>query len=117
MSVMLRILLIVCSIITTMSVIHKIRKAKLRIDDAVFWVCFSIGTIVIAVYPTIIYILSQITGTQSPANLLYLIVIFILIIKIFSMSLHISSIEEKLHSLTAEIALDRYEHEASAKDK
>ena len=41
MSVMLRILLIVFSVITSIVVIHKIRKAKLRIDDAVFWVCFS----------------------------------------------------------------------------
>ena len=48
MSVMLRILLIVFSVITSIVVIHKIRKSKLRIDDAVFWFCFSLALIVMA---------------------------------------------------------------------
>ena len=94
MSVMLRILLIVFSVITSIVVIHKIRKAKLRIDDAVFWVCFS---------------LAELTKTQSPANLLYLSIIFILIVKIFLMSLHISNIEEKLAALACDIAISKHD--------
>ena len=104
MSVMLRILLIVFSVITSIVVIHKIRKAKLRIDDAVFWVCFSM-----AVFPSIVYRLAELTKTQSPANLLYLSIIFILIVKIFLMSLHISNIEEKLAALACDIAISKHD--------
>lgn len=109
MSVMLRILLIVFSVITSIVVIHKIRKAKLRIDDAVFWVCFSLALIVMAVFPSIVYRLAELTKTQSPVNLLYLSIIFILIVKIFLMSLHISNIEEKLATLACDIAISKHD--------
>ena len=109
MSVMLRILLIVFSVITSIVVIHKIRKSKLRIDDAVFWFCFSLALIVMAVVPGIVYRLAELTGTQSPANLLYLSIIFILIVKIFLMSLHISNIEEKLAALACDIAISKHD--------
>ena len=36
MSIILRILLILASLLASISVIRKIRKAKLQIDDAVF---------------------------------------------------------------------------------
>ena len=105
MTFILRILLITGSVLAAVSVLRRVRRAKLQIEDAVFWVCFSLALIIIAVFPNIIYFLSEISGTQSPANVLYLIIIAVLIIKIFSMSLQISLLNSKLTKLVQNEAL------------
>lgn len=105
MTLMLRIILLLGSLIAGGSVIHRIRKSRLQIDDAVFWICFCSALIVIAVFPGIIYILAIISGTQSPANLLYLIIIAVLIMKIFSMSLQISALNGKINKVVQDMAL------------
>ncbi len=110
MSDMLRIILIVASLATFISLINRIRRSKLRIDDAIFWVFFSIMLVTVAVFPRIVYILSDIIGMQSPANMVYLIIIFLLIMKIFAMSLHMSIMEEKLYKLVQDMALKEHRH-------
>lgn len=111
MSMILKVLLIVFSILTGFTVMHRIRKAKMQIDDAVFWVVFSLGLIVLAVFPNLVYILTDITGMQSPANLLFLVIIFVLIVKIFSMSVKISILESKLSKLVQNEALKEHEED------
>lgn len=101
----LKILLIVFSILTSLTVIHRIRKARMQIDDAVFWVLFSLVLIVLALFPGLVYRMTDITGMQSPANLLFLVIIFVLIVKIFSMSIKISVLESKIAKLVQNEAL------------
>ena len=105
MNLVLRLLLIIGSFTAAVSVIQRIRRAKLQIDEAVFWVCFFLALIIIALFPDIIYFLSSLSGTQSPANMLYLIIIAVLIIKIFSISLQISVLNSKITRLIQDEAL------------
>ena len=51
MTLTLRILLILSSVLASCTVIRRIRKSKMQIDDAVFWVLFSLVLIVLAVFP------------------------------------------------------------------
>ncbi|MDO4787551.1 MAG: DUF2304 domain-containing protein [Johnsonella sp.] len=105
MTLMLRAVLLIGSVMAGVSVIHRIRKSRLQIEDALFWVCFSGALILIAVFPGLIYRLAIFSGTKSPANLLYLIIIAVLILKIFSMSLQISALNGKISKLVQDIAL------------
>lgn len=105
MTLMLRAVLLIGSVMAGASVIHRIRKSRLQIEDALFWVCFSGALVLIAVFPGLIYRLSILSGTKSPANLLYLIIIGVLILKIFSMSLQISALNGKIVKLVQDIAL------------
>ncbi len=109
MSVELRVMLIAASLISLAYVIRKIRKSKMRIDDAVFWIIFSAVLIVLSIFPVIVYKLSELVGTKSPANLIYLIIIAIMLIKIFTMSIRMSALETKLIELTQKVALDEYD--------
>jgi len=79
----------------------------MQIQNAVFWVLLSLLLIILALFPAIIYFFTSLFGMQSPANLLFLIIIFLLLTKEFSMSMHISGLEEKLKDLTQNIALER----------
>lgn len=109
MTIIVRSLLIAFSILTCISVIRRIRKSRMQIDDAVFWVIFSGMLIMLAIFPQIMYILSHITGIQSPANLIFLMIIFVLILKSFSMSVKISILESKIIKLVQEMALKEKE--------
>ena len=55
----------------------------------------------------LLYYLSNIIGFQSPVNMVYLAIILRLIIKVFFTTIQISQLENKIDSLTQQIAIDR----------
>ena len=85
MSIYIRILLIIgaCSLLLFM--LKKIRQSKLKIEYVVFWFCFS-SILVLMVF---------------------LIIIFILIVKLFFNTIQMSALENKVDSLAQQIAIDR----------
>lgn len=106
MTVMLRICLIVASILTMFGIMHKIRRSKVRIEDSIYWVLFSIILIIFSVFPQVAYWLSDLVGTYSPSNFIFTLVIFLLLVKIFSMTVRMSQLETRLQELVQKIALD-----------
>ncbi len=105
MSIVLRILLILFSFITMISMIKKIRSSKVQIEYSIFWILFSVGIIVIAVFPQIVTELAELIGVQSPVNMIFLIIIFILIVRLFQLTVQISQLEYKLKELVQKIAI------------
>ena len=108
MSIALRVLLIIVSVMNTLNILRRIRKSKLQIDYSIFWLVFSIILIVIAVFPQIVIKLAQIIGFQSPANMVFLLVIFALMFKSFQSTLEISQLQYKIEELTQKIALEEH---------
>lgn len=106
MTGMLRICLIAASVLTMLVIMHKIRRSKVRIDDSIYWVLFSMVLIVFSVFPQVAYWMSDLVGTYSPSNFIFTLVIFLLLVKIFSMTIRISQLETKLQELVQKIALD-----------
>lgn len=117
MSVMLRISLIAASVLTTAAILHKIRSSKVQIEDAIFWVLFSGVLIVFSVFPRVAYLLSDLVGTQAPSNFIFMLVIFLLLVKIFSMSVRISQLEAKLRELVQVIAIEQLKNETEAQQE
>lgn len=106
MSISLRAVLIVVSVVTTWRIVRKVRASKLRIEDSMFWIGFSSLLIVFSVFPQVAYRLSWLVGTQTPVNFIYLLVIFLLILRLFSMTLKMSQMETKIWELVQRIAID-----------
>ena len=88
-----------------------IRKAKVRIEDAVFWICFSAVLVLISILPQLIDWGARITGIQSAQNFLFLVVLFILIVKLFRMTLRLSQVDSRLQHLVQTIAIEEREKE------
>lgn len=105
MSIYLRILLIIISFLTSYYVMKKIRKFQLQIEDSLFWIIVSICLILLSLFPSIAINISSFIGIESPANFIFLVVIFILLIKVFMMSIKMSQNEHKIKILTQEIAI------------
>ena len=105
MSIILRFLLLTVASITAIWILYKIRKTKVKMEDAIFWICFAVVLFILGICPQIVYWLTAVFGMQSPANLVFLVIIFLLMEKIFTLSILVSQLEEKVTVLSAEIAL------------
>lgn len=84
---------------------YKIRIAKLRIEHGITWVLVSVGLVIIAIWPEIIYAIGSVFGIISPVNLVYLVIIAFLLLAVFHNSIRISMLESRVMQLTQEIAL------------
>ena len=105
MPVVLRIVLIVSSILMLIYMLKKVKKSKVQIEHTIFWIIFGVFLILISLIPQIVYLFAHLLGIQSPANLVLVFIIFILLIKQFLMTIEMSQIEIKIRELVEEIAL------------
>ena len=83
MSVSLRIILVIASILVVFYVLRRIRKAKLKIEYSLFWIVFSFLLLIISIFPKIANFFAKICGIQSPVNFVFLFIIFILMLHSF----------------------------------
>ena len=107
MSIALRLLLLVGAVWMASYILRKIRKAQMQIDDALFWIVTAFLFVVLGVFPGIATIAADLIGVQSPANLVFLFMIFLLMIKTFSLTRKISALEYKLKHLVQAYAIDK----------
>ncbi len=77
----------------------------MQIGYAVSWTLFSVLLVVMSLFPELFTGLSGLLGFQSPANMIYLAIIFVLLLKQFSMTMKFSRIDEQITGLTQTIAL------------
>lgn len=116
MSVVLRVILLVAAVLAAFWILFKIRKHKLKMEDAIYWVVFAIILLLIGLFPQIAYWLTGVMGVMSTANLVFLIIIFLLLVKIFMLSLKLSVLEDKIEVLTAEVALRSHDARKDSKE-
>lgn len=105
MSVALKVLLIVISVLTLWYIQRKIKKSQMRIEDALFWFAVAVCLVIMSVFPQLIYKCSELLGFQAPVNFVFLVIVFLLLIKLFLLSIKVSQLESRLTSLAEEIAL------------
>lgn len=105
MSLTLRIALIIGSFLSVAIVARRVRKADIQIGDSIFWVLSALTLLILAIFPQIAYTFSSLLGFISPSNLVFLTVIFLLLVKLFSLSCNVSKLSHKVNQLTQEQAL------------
>jgi len=108
MSLTLRILLIVAAVITAAWILWKIRKHKVKMEHAIFWIVFALVLVVIGIVPQLASWLGHLLGVMSTANLVFLVMIFLLIAKVFTLSITVSQLQDKIEVLSGEVALEKH---------
>lgn len=116
MTPVFRILLIVVSLFTTYYILKRIRQSKLQIEYAIFWILFSGVLIVFSLFPWLVSMFTRMIGMQLPVNFIFLLFIFVLMVKLFFMTIELSSLENKVKDLTQELALEEKEHRDEQKE-
>ena len=99
MTTTLRIALILVSLGTFAMIMRKIRQSRMQIESAIFWIVLALVLVVYSVFPKV---------ADACAGLLG---IFVLILKVFFMSIHISQLESKIKELVQVMALEEKKYE------
>lgn len=111
MSTMMRILLIAGSLLTAVYVLRRVRKSRLRTEDSVFWLSFSLILVLMGLLPGVVTRVASWMGVLSAANLVFLIVIFFLIIKIFLMDQRMAALQRQVTETAQAVAIQEKENE------
>lgn len=111
MTITLRIILIISSIIAFLLCITKIKQAKLKVNNAVIWMIGSMLLILMSIFSQAVEWLSEKLGFMAPVNFVFLVMIAFLLIQTFINNLMISSLNEKIKDLNHYIALKEHEEE------
>ena len=109
MTLPLRITLFAASLLTFGYMTVKIRDSKMRLEDSLFWFCFSALLLLASIFPQVFFWLSNLVGTMSPSNFVFLFFIFILLIVCFRLSVRLSQLDTKLRELTQQLAIEKLE--------
>ncbi len=109
MTVPFRVLLAVGAFLIFFAMMRKIRKSEVKISDSLFWFLFVATLIVLAIFPEVAFFFSGLLGVESPANLVFLYVIAVLLVREFVSTTEISQLRSKVTALVQESALDEVE--------
>lgn len=107
MSIYIRVLLIIGAVLMLAFMLKKIRQSKLKIEYIIFWLVFSTLLVFMGIFPQVVSWISRVLGFQAPINLVFLLIFFVLIIKLFFNTLQISALENKVDSLAQQIAIEQ----------
>ena len=104
----LRIFLFVIAILIFEFIVRKIRKSKLKIEYALFWIISSFMLLIISIFPQIAFFFTEICGIKSPSNFIFLISFIILFVHNFVLTIKLSKLDDMINSLTEELAVREY---------
>lgn len=98
--------LIAACVVTVVFVFRKIKKSQFKIGDTLYWLFFSIFLLLMSVFPKVVYWVSDLIGFESPSNFIFVVIIFLLLVKIFLLDARVAKVENKLEKLAQKYALD-----------
>lgn len=105
MSIVLRAGLLIASLLTASWILRKIYKCKVKLEDAIFWFCMAVFLAIFGIFPDVAYVLADLIGIQAPVNFIFLFMLALIIEKLFTLSIKLSQLEDKITVLSAELAL------------
>lgn len=117
MTLALRVILIVVSLLTLVFIAKKIRNSKVKLEDSIFWICFAALIFLLSLFPQVFYAISTAVGTYAPVNFVFLFFIFVLLVQSFNLSMRVSQADTKIKELTQQLAIEKFERYQNDKDK
>lgn len=109
MTTLLRVELIVLSIISITIVIHAVNKGILQLKYSLIWLLISLGFIITACFPKIIFMITALVGIETPSNLIFFLAITALLGICFSLSIIVSKQDAKIKRLIQLLSIDHNE--------
>ncbi len=109
MNIQLRVMLFLGALFTLIYFMRQIQKNRLQIDYAIFWSLFSGSLLFMGLFPDVIFTAARILGFDSPANFVYLVIIFVLLFKLFTNTLKISKMNRQITEMAQHMGLEEKE--------
>lgn len=106
MSIPVRLVLLIGAVFMLLYVARGIKKTKFKAQETFYWLLLSVVFVLLSIFPGVVEWFSVKLGVATPVNLIFLVVIFLLIVKIFTMDRKLAKTEHQLTEMTQKIAID-----------
>lgn len=109
MTITLRVILLILSVVAFLLCIKKIKQSKLKVMNSVIWMIGSILLILMSIFSNAVEYISNKLGFIAPVNFVFLVIIAFLLVQNFIDNIRISTLNEKIKDLDHYVALENYE--------
>ncbi len=103
--------LIVLNIGLLFLLLESIRKYKLELKYTLMWLILNSASLVVAIFPKILFFISDNIYIETPVNALYLLSFVVVFIILYSNTVIISQLSNQTRKLTQEVGLLKNELE------
>lgn len=107
MSIKLQILIIVVILLAMLYIINHVRKKSIDFRYALLWLFVCLGVLILTIFPKLLALLAKILGIASPVNMLFFLGFCFSIVIIFTLSIALSNLTDKVKKMAQEIAIIR----------
>lgn len=107
MALRLQIIILTCMLTASVYIVNLIRKKRMDFRYGLGWLCIIFCISVLAIRPVLLENLAGLLGIASPMNMLFFFGFCFSVIVIFSLSMTISHLTDKVKKLSQEIAIIR----------
>ena len=108
MSIELRIILLISAVVAVLYIIRKLRQSQLQLMEALYWIIVAFILLLLGVFPMAASVVAKWVGVDSPVNLVYLVMIFIVLLRCFLLSIRVSQMEDTIKDLIEQLAIRKY---------
>lgn len=105
MNIRIQILIVVITLLAMFYVINKIRNKGIELKYSLVWLALGKGIIIFTCFPKLTTWLAHVLGISQPMNMLFFAGFCFMLPIIFSLSVSVSRLSNKVKRLTQEMAL------------
>ena len=102
----LLIALIIGCVTTAIFVFVKIKKSQFKIGDTLYWLLFCLFLLLMTIFPKAVYWISDVIGFEASSNFIFVVIIFLLLVKMFLLDARVAKVEDKQIKIAQKYALD-----------
>lgn len=107
MTTRLQIIVITGMVLCVLGILNMMRKKKIDYKYAFGWLIIVICILIVSIWPDLLVRLSNLLGIATPSNMLFFLGYVLSVWIIFSLSITISNLQNKVKKLTQEMAIIR----------
>ena len=105
MNIRIQILIVVITLLAMFYVINKIRNKGIELKYSLVWLALGTGIIIFTCFPKLTTWLAHVLGISQPMNMLFFAGFCFMLPIMFSLSVSVSRLSNKVKRLTQEMAL------------
>ncbi|NLV35935.1 MAG: DUF2304 domain-containing protein [Clostridiaceae bacterium] len=105
----LQIIMIISSLLFLCYIILMLRNKKIELKFTLSWLLTGICFLLFAIFPDLLRLLSNLLHIVEPVNTLFLFIIFLMVLIIFTLTIALSRNARRVKTLTQEIGIIKLE--------
>lgn len=117
MNIRIQVLIVAVAVLAMLYVINKVRKKGIELKYSLLWLLLGAGIILFACFPQMTSWLAHTLGISQPVNMLFFAGFCFLLPIVFSLSVSLSKMSDKVKRMTQEAALLNHEVERISNER